>query len=106
MRIDFVELEDLFILTVHGDMDAQGCYEVQSDIASFLQLSPLKNTYINLDNAHFCDGAGIGIIVYLFKKLKQDNWSLVLTGVHGQPLEIMKLLRIDTIMTIEQTAVT
>lgn len=50
---------------------------------------------IDMSRIDFIDSSGIGAIVFLFKRLRYLNRSLSLTGVHGQPLELLKHLRID-----------
>ena len=54
-----------------------------------------------MKNVSFIDSSGIGVIVFLFKKMREHSIEVVLSNVHSQPLELIKLLRIDTVITVE-----
>ncbi|MCP3690126.1 MAG: STAS domain-containing protein [Gammaproteobacteria bacterium] len=82
------------IIELSGEFDALGCSEVRpvfQDVAT--RLSPMV-VFLDLSAVSFLDSSGIGSMVFLFKRLSQTGRSLIISGVHGQPRELLELLRI------------
>ena len=82
-----------------GEMDALGCTKIRAKLDHVINTNN-SNVILNLNNVNFLDSSGIGAIVFLYKRLKAQQRALTITGVRGQPQEIMKLLRIDSAIPI------
>ncbi|MCV6612569.1 MAG: STAS domain-containing protein [Amphritea sp.] len=80
-------------LTIEGSLDALAVETLRPQFDALVQDE--TDVVINMDKAEFIDSSGIGAIVFLFKRLRALDRNLSLAGVHGQPLELMKHLRID-----------
>jgi anti-anti-sigma factor len=94
MNITMQELNNGHLLIIlNGEMDALGCSKIRPDLE---QVSQQEQPHIIIDINHinFIDSSGIGAIVFLFKRLKEQNRSMEIIGVQGQPQELMTLLRI------------
>lgn len=89
------------LIMIDGDMDAYGCSELQDDFDALVNKESLPNMTLHLGKVDFLDSSGIGAIVFLFKRLKVQSKSLSLIQVHGQPMEIIQLLRINSAMSVE-----
>ncbi len=82
------------IIELSGEFDALGCNEIRQVFNEVVtQLSPMV-VFLDLSAVSFLDSSGIGSMVFLFKRLRQTGRSLVISGVHGQPRELLELLRI------------
>ncbi|MDD1794679.1 STAS domain-containing protein [Enterovibrio makurazakiensis] len=102
MQIERIEQSnDSLLILIHGDMDAQGCSELQPELDELVNVESLTDITLNLGQVDFLDSSGIGAIVFLFKRLKANGKTLALTHVHGQPLEIINLLRINSAISVE-----
>ncbi|WP_028021837.1 STAS domain-containing protein [Enterovibrio calviensis] len=102
MQIERIEQSnDSLLILIHGDMDAQGCSELQPELDELVNAESLTDITLNLGQVDFLDSSGIGAIVFLFKRLKAGGKTLALTHVHGQPLEIINLLRINSAISVE-----
>ncbi len=88
------------ILSLSGEMDAHGCSQIKPVLEEIVATVQTKNVLLDLNNVEFIDSSGIGAIVYLFKRLKAQHQSLVIRGVHGQPKELMELLRVGSAIPI------
>lgn len=87
------------ILKLSGEMDALGCSEIRPALEEVTN-QPHPHTVLDIQKINFIDSSGIGAIVFLFKRLKEQGRSLEIIGVQGQPQELMKLLRIDSAIPI------
>ncbi|WP_413701770.1 STAS domain-containing protein [Psychromonas sp. KJ10-10] len=83
------------IVQLSGEMDALGCSQIRKELETLAQQTH-SHTLLDINNINFIDSSGIGAIVFLFKRLKEQGRTLEIIGVQGQPQELMKLLRIDS----------
>ena len=83
------------ILQLNGEMDALGCSKIRQNLEAYSKQA-CPHTVLDIEHVSFIDSSGIGAIVFLFKRLKQQGCSMEIVGVQGQPQELMKLLRIGT----------
>lgn len=100
MNIQHIDTPDgNLTIKLTGEMDAIGCSKIRPDLEA---VTTHNHTHIVLDIKHieFIDSSGIGAIVFLFKRLKELNRTMEIIGVHGQPQELMKMLRIDSAIPI------
>lgn len=88
------------VLSLSGEMDAHGCNQIKPILEEIVAAVQTKNVLLDLHNVDFIDSSGIGAIVYLFKRLKAKQQCLVIRGVHGQPKELMELLRVGSAIPI------
>lgn len=88
------------VLSLSGEMDAHGCSQIRPKLEEIVATAQDKNVLLDLNKVEFIDSSGIGAIVYLFKRLKAQQQTLVIRGVHGQPKELMELLRVGSAIPI------
>ncbi len=93
--------EQTCCITITGDFDAEGAQGAREKIEALCIDCHYQHVHINMQRVGFLDSSGIGALVYLFKRLKANNTQLTLLGVHGQPAELMKLLRVNQAIAIE-----
>ena len=93
-------------LTIHltGDLDAQGCETLRGEFVTLAESPSFALVDIDLEHVDFIDSSGIGLVVFLFKKLRTQEVDLSIVNIHSQPLELIKLLRIESIITVTPLA--
>jgi|SaaInl7_200m_RNA_FD_contig_21_3027867_length_433_multi_10_in_0_out_0_2 stage II sporulation protein AA (anti-sigma F factor antagonist) len=87
------------IVSVVGDMDALTVRQLRpqfTDIAA----TEGRDVTLDISGVDFIDSSGIGAIVFLYKRLVERKRKLEIHGVHGQPLELFRSLRIDRSITV------
>lgn len=101
MNIEQLETENNhLIVKLSGEMDAQGCSEVRPELEAISNQNR-PHIIIDINAVSFIDSSGIGAIVFLFKRLKEQSCTMEIVGVCGQPKELMKLLRMDSAIPME-----
>ncbi len=90
---------DLFV-ELCGEMDAEGCAQISSSLEQVVDTAQGGKVALDLNQVSFLDSSGIGAIVFLYKRLKIKKQALEIVGVQGQPLELIKLLRIDSAIPV------
>jgi stage II sporulation protein AA (anti-sigma F factor antagonist) len=90
-------------LVVHlaGEFDAEGASQTRPELERIATDTHTDSVVVDLNGVTFLDSSGIGAIVFLFKRLKANNRQLRLSGAHGQPAELLQLLRIHKAIPVE-----
>jgi anti-sigma B factor antagonist len=83
------------ILRIEGALDAVSAPEMRPVIQSVEIARPPMVT-VDLSSLRLIDSSGVGALVSLYKRLREEGASLRAVGVRGQPLAIFKLLRLDS----------
>ena len=86
-------------LEIEGSLDALAVEILRPKFDELIQ--DQSDVVLNLGKIEFIDSSGIGAIVFLYKRLRSKERKLSLCGVHGQPLELLKHLRIDQSITVQ-----
>ncbi len=81
-------------ILIEGPLDALAVEELRPTLEA-LTLKSSETVEVNLMDVDFIDSSGIGAIVFLFKRLQVEKRTMRITGAHGQPLDLLRHLRID-----------
>ncbi|MES9857111.1 MAG: STAS domain-containing protein [Sedimenticola sp.] len=94
------------IIELQGEFDAEGVARIRPALENIAEADGISRVFLDLNGVSFLDSSGIGAIVFLFKRLRTRQLELELIGVHGQPRELIELLRINKAIpvTLEQPA--
>lgn len=88
-------------LKIQGDMDASTMIELAED---FERLAAGQgDVKLDLSAVTFMDSSGIGGLVFLFKRLHARARRLSLSGVTGQPRQLMAQLRLSILIEDSDT---
>ncbi|WP_372831587.1 STAS domain-containing protein [Pontibacterium sp.] len=87
-------------LRLEGSLDALAVEIFRPRFDSLVQ--DKYDVTLDMTQIDFIDSSGIGAIVFLFKRLRSNDRSLSLAGVHGQPLELLRYLRIEQSINVRE----
>lgn len=93
------ETADEILLSLRGRFDEVAVAQQRrwfEDLAG----TATKNVCLDLAEVTVIDAAAVGTIAFLFKRLAVRRKTLCLAGPQGQPLELLKFLRLDRVITI------
>ena len=92
------DVQRVFLIT--GQFDAMAVKNLRP---SFTEIAEKEQRDVRLDltSVNFIDSSGIGAIVFMYKRMSARGRKLTITGLHGQPLELIRFLRIDKTIPIE-----
>lgn len=94
MKLEYTDTsQNILTIGLEGDMDALGCNQVRPSLEKIINTQNNK-VLLDLTQVRFLDSSGIGVIVFLYKRLKAKGRALEIINVQGQPQEFMDLLRI------------
>ena len=88
------------VFPISGQFDAMAVKKLRPILAGIAEKEQ-RDIKLDLTNVNFIDSSGIGAIVFMYKRVSARNKKLTITGLHGQPLELIRCLRIDKTIPIE-----
>jgi len=91
--------DNRLLLGVPGDFDAVFASEARS---RFEEIAETWSGDVTVDfmQSHFLDSSGIGAIVFLYKRLAAKGHGLEIVNIDGQPLDVIRSLRIDRVIPV------
>ena len=90
------------MVEIETDMDAAGMAEMKLMFEG-LANSP-DDVWLDLRGVQFLDSSGVGGIVFLFKRLRERSLNVTLASVKGQPLRLLRQLRLEFLLERRQAA--
>lgn len=99
MEYQTIERDDATWVGLSGALDAVGALKAQ-EVAGRVVRSTAKTVTLDLTHLDFVDPSGIGLIVFLFKRLRASGRSMSILGVHGQPARLLRQLKLDRPLNI------
>jgi anti-anti-sigma factor len=93
MNIVTATFKNTRVVQLSGELDAQSVttLEQQCPASFWVGAEPIA---IDLTHVSFIDSSGIGMLVFLVKRLWSNDHLVSLTGLHGQPARLLTMLRI------------
>ena len=82
-----------FIIKLHGNFDADTVSIMKDDIDGYSALN--TNIIFDLSGVDFIDSSGIGAIVFLYKRMTVKGFTVSVSGLTQQPLELFHMLFLD-----------
>ncbi len=87
-------------LEIAGELDATTVAELRPELNAIADAQP-ERVEVNLMGLRMVDSSGVGAIISLFKRVRANGNSFVVSGVNGQPLSIFRVLRLDKVFDIQ-----
>ncbi len=100
MEIFTKEQDAQRVFPVIGQFDAMAVERLRPDFTDIGE-NEQRDVRLDLSNADFIDSSGIGAVVFMYKRLAARGRKLTIAGLHGQPLSLIRFLRIDKTIPIE-----
>jgi len=80
------------------DMDAAFLTAIRDDLERLSTAD--QDVVLDVSDVTFIDSSGIGGIVFLYKRLATQGHKLRLQGLSGQPLQMLKYLRLTELLAL------
>ena len=87
-------------LSLSGQLDAMAVDRLRPELARIAETEQ-HDVSLDFSDVDFVDSSGIGAVVFMYKRLTSRKLRMTVTGLHGQPLELFRFLRIDKTIPVE-----
>lgn len=83
-------------LKIEGAFDAVTVGDINIALDAVVAEHPQRVT-VDLDHVPLLDSIGVGAIVSLWKRVREQGGSVVVVHAHDQPLTVLKLLKLEVL---------
>lgn len=85
---------EVIVLALQGSLDALSAAELKTEAVA-LGDAKRRKVIVDLGALDLIDSTGVGVLISLFKRVRAVDGVVLFTGLRGQPLEVIKVLRLD-----------
>lgn len=98
--VKYTELS--LIVTLNDNLDTHTVSSMRPFLETLVNNPERPNVVMDMSDVLFLDSAGIGALVFLFKRLAEQGRHIHLVGLSGQPNNIIRNLKIDRTLKIHE----
>jgi anti-anti-sigma factor len=100
----FKQERDAAVIVLEGEFDALSAPVTRAEFERLVN-DEAGDVIVDLSGVTFMDSSGAGALVFLHKRLVGQKRALALVGVTGQPMDLLALLRITSVIPVNQALV-
>lgn len=101
IRYLFSERGDHWEVKIMGEVDIHSSPEVKEKLESILDERE-KSMIINAEELDYIDSTGLGMLIGIVKRLKQNNLELVLAKPQSSILKLFRITGLDKVIRIRE----
>ncbi len=102
MPITRSSYNDHLIIAFKGKLDVR-FIQAQREVLEQLPSQINGTVLFDLSGIDFIDSSGIGFLVYIYKRIKPQKYSMAILGLTGQPRDTVEMLRINRMIDCADT---
>lgn len=87
------------VLHLSGELDALTAGDLRPTLDSLAEQSG-REIVVDMSGLRLIDSSGVGALVSLYKRVRENGGAVRFEGVTDQPLAIFKLLRLDLVFGV------
>ena len=101
IRYLFSERGDRWEVKIMGEVDIHSSPEVKEKLESILDEQE-KSMIINAEELDYIDSTGLGMLIGIVKRLKQNDLELVLAKPQPSVLKLFRITGLDKVIRIRE----
>lgn len=101
MKSEFID--NRYVIKLEGRLIMSNSDEIKNAIKKELTSNKFP-VRIDLKNVEFLDSTGIGVLISIFKFLKERNLDMTVANPNDTVKWVMTITKLDTILTVENLA--
>lgn len=92
------------VIVVSGSLTLGTSLKLLDSQIQNLIAGDVNDLLLDLSQVEYADSGGLGLLVHTHGRLSAKNGTLRLSGVQPRVMDLIRLTKMDTILTIESTA--
>lgn len=101
IRYLFSERSDRWEVKIMGEVDIHSSPEVKQKLEDILDERE-KSMIINAEELDYIDSTGLGMLIGIVKRLKQNNLELILAKPQASILKLFRITGLDKVIRIRE----
>ncbi|NRB36949.1 MAG: STAS domain-containing protein [Pseudomonadales bacterium] len=86
-------VNEAMVISIEGEFDAQAVKENRDAFVELLNIN--KDIVVDMSGVTFVDSSGIGVLVFLYKRLFAQGLLLTVIGIRGQVKDVFHTVYLD-----------
>ena len=88
------------LVTLSGSIYVEDAVRLRKSLLDLIE-NGHNTLIIDLEDADYMDSAGLGTLVYIQKRARGNNGSVIIQGLNGFVKELFELVRLDKVFEIQ-----
>lgn len=93
MEVQTIKQHQMIVIQLKGELDAHSVTLFEPHSQHVLDVAELPVAF-DLSDVEFIDSSGIGMLVFMVKRIWAQQRKVCLVGMQGQPARLITMLRI------------
>ncbi|ENH97391.1 anti-sigma F factor antagonist [Gracilibacillus halophilus YIM-C55.5] len=99
---NFTVVENVLILRIEGELDHHTAVQLKNEWQHHMQYHQIKHVVLNLEDLHFMDSSGLGVILGRYKEVQQLGGEMVVCSISSSVKRLFDLSGLFKIVRLEQ----
>ena len=95
-------LDDLYLFSVHGDLDAPGGLAVKGDLEAHVAANPAR-CIIDLSDVNYMSSYGLRVLLLVGKILQEGGGELHLAAPNERVMDVLTISGYSTLFPVHET---
>ncbi|QEK12460.1 anti-sigma F factor antagonist [Crassaminicella thermophila] len=91
MRIHFETIYNNLVIKLNGELDHHTAEEIRDEIDKEIDNNNVKNIIFDLEDMHFMDSSGIGVVIGRYKKVQKLGGQAAVINMNNRVERIFKM---------------
>ena len=96
--VDYQMKDDILIVCIVGDLDHHQANRIREEIDKTIDTFSCKNIIFDFSKLEFMDSSGIGVVMGRYKKIRENDGKVAVTGCSKYIFMILEMAGIFTII--------
>ena len=97
------ETENAWEINIYGEVDIYNASELKQGLARLID-DKKANIYLHCENLKYIDSTGLGVLVSILKKIKDQGFTVKILGIASHLKKIFDLTGLNKLFEIEEQA--
>ncbi|WP_163537781.1 anti-sigma F factor antagonist [Gracilibacillus sp. YIM 98692] len=99
--MQFSTIEEVLIVRLEGELDHHSASRLKMEWQEYLKNERIKHVILNLENLHFMDSSGLGVVLGRYKEVKQLGGEMIVCSVSPSVKRLFDMSGIFKIVRLE-----
>lgn len=99
--IDMEAKNTVLLIRLKGELDHHTAEKLRLQAEIEIEKQEIKHIVLNLEELHFMDSSGLGVILGRYKKIKKNNGEMIICAISPAVKRLFEMSGLFKIMQVE-----
>jgi len=93
----------VLLIRLNGELDHHTAEELRTQAENAIQKHQIKHIVLNLEELHFMDSSGLGVILGRYKQIQKNKGEMVICAISPAVKRLFEMSGLFKIMKVERS---